>query len=86
MARLSIDSGFHLEVEKVAQLAAAVSEMNGTWNRDHPTNTSGATTVSELAAELSRLVAQFGELAQHDIAEFGKFGMNIEVRDREDAK
>ncbi|WP_349866429.1 hypothetical protein [Leifsonia sp. WHRI 6310E] len=42
--------------------------------------------MSKIYADLSSLIATYGELARKDTEEFDRFAVNIEVQDREDAK
>ncbi|MFF2772923.1 hypothetical protein ACFVUP_38070 [Streptomyces bacillaris] len=85
MATRSISEGFHEESRKVSSLTSPVAGTNDGWTRGEPVKVPGATTVSEIYAELSSLIATFGSLAQKDTKEFERFGVNIEVQDREDA-
>lgn len=86
MTTRSIRKGFHEETRKVSALTSHVAGTKDGWTRGEPLNVPGTNTVSAIYAELSTLIATYGALAQKDIAEFERFGVNIEVQDREDAK
>ncbi|WP_431219079.1 hypothetical protein [Leifsonia xyli] len=86
MATRSIREGFHEETRKVSSLTFQVAGTKDGWVREEPMNVPGAKTVSEIYADLSRLIATYGALAGKDAWEFDQFGANIEVQDREDAK
>jgi len=86
MATRSIREGFHEETRKVSTLTSRVAETKDGWDRGDKLDVPGAKAVSEIYAELSALVAGFGALARKDAVEFDRFGVNIEVQDREDAR
>lgn len=86
MATRGIQEGFHEETRRVSTLTSRVAEVTDGWDRGEPLNVPGAKAVSEVYASLSTLIATYGALAQKDTKEFEKFGVRIEVQDREDAK
>lgn len=86
MATRAIQKGFHEETRKVSALTSHVAETKDGWDRGDNLNVPGAKAVSEIYADLSTVIASFGTLAQKDVGEFQKFGVNIEVQDREDAR
>ena len=86
MATRAIQKGFHEETRKVSALTSHVAETKDGWDRGDNLNVPGAKAVSEIYADLSAVIASFGTLAQKDTGEFQKFGVNIEVQDREDAR
>lgn len=69
----------------MSTLTSRVAGTKDGWVREEPLNVPGAQTVSKIYAELSDLIAAFGSLARKDAGEFSRFGVNIEVQDREDA-
>ena len=86
MATRSIREGFHEETRKVSTLTSRVAETKDGWHRGDNLEVPGAKAVSEIYAELSTLISGFGALARKDAGEFARFGVNIEVQDREDAR
>ena len=70
----------------MSTLTSRVAGTTDGWTRGDNLEVPGARSVSELYAELSEVIAAYGALAEHDAAEFARFGVNIEVQDREDAK
>ncbi|MGH1525865.1 hypothetical protein ACRAWC_18155 [Leifsonia sp. L25] len=86
MATRSIQKGFNEEARKVSTLTSRVAETKDGWERGDNLNVPGAKAVSEIYADLSTVIAGFGVLAQNDTGAFQKFGVNIEVQDREDAR
>ncbi|OJX78155.1 hypothetical protein [Leifsonia sp. 71-9] len=86
MATRSVRDGFHEETKKVSTLTSRVASTKDGWDRGEPLNVPGARTVSKIYADLSSLIATYGELARKDTEEFDRFAVNIEVQDREDAK
>lgn len=86
MTTVGVQEGFHEETRDVSTLTTRVAGTKDGWTRGEPLNVPGAKTVSEIYADLSALIAAYGSLAQKDTEEFDQFAVNIEVRDREDAK
>ena len=86
MATRSIHEGFHTETRNVSTLTSRVAGIKDGWVRGDPLKVPGATTVSEIYADFSTLIAAYGALVSKDAAEFDHFGVSIEVQDREDAK
>jgi hypothetical protein len=79
LATRGIREGFHQETRKVSELTSGVAELKDRWTRGEPLKVHGASTVSEIFQELSALIG-------NDSVEFARFGVQIEVQDREDAK
>ena len=85
MAARGIKEGFHQEARKVSELTSGVAELKDGWTRGEPLRVPGANTVSEVFHELSALIGKYGQLAKKDTEEFARFGVQIEVQDREEA-
>ncbi|QIM16216.1 hypothetical protein G7067_06955 [Leucobacter insecticola] len=80
-----IQEGFHEEARTVSKLTSRVAGTKDGWTRGDNLNVPGAKAVSEIYSDLSELIALYGALAESDAGEFGKFGVNIVVQDKEDA-
>lgn len=85
MSTRGISDGYHEETRKVSTLTSEVAGIADGWTRGEPLKVPGAETVSAIYADLSSLISTYGALVQKDAAEFEKFGVRIEVQDREDA-
>lgn len=81
-----VTEGYHEETRIVSALTSRVADVKDGWTRGSNLNTSGATAVSEIYADLSALIASYGALAERDTAEFDGLGVLIEVEDAQDAQ
>ena len=81
-----VTAGYHEETRVVSALTSRVADVKDGWTRGDNLDTSGATAVSEIYADLSALIATYGALAQGDTGEFDQLGVLIEVEDAQDAQ
>ena len=81
-----VSDGFHEETRKVSALTSPVASVRDEWERPKHVNVSGVEAVSEIYAELSRVVAAYGAVIKHDAQEFDRFGVLMRVQDAQDAR
>ncbi|AZZ55984.1 hypothetical protein [Rathayibacter iranicus] len=70
----------------MSTLTSGVAETSDGWEQGGDLNVPGVTAVSEIHADLFRLIGTYGALAQKDTGEFDQLGVSIEVQDAQDAQ
>ncbi|MDR0299289.1 MAG: hypothetical protein LBI13_04315 [Streptococcaceae bacterium] len=85
MAQQKLDiSGYENETSNVGGIAKSVAGVrNGLDTSDAHLKVSHIQTIFQIYDDLSKLVASYGEMAEHDLEEFRQIGVNIQKTDEE---
>ncbi|MCL2113910.1 MAG: hypothetical protein FWH31_08120 [Streptococcaceae bacterium] len=85
MSQQKLDSGGYETVTMhVGKIASEVSGVrNGLDTNNAHLKVSHIKTIFQIYDDLSKLVASYGEMAEHDLQEFRQVGVNIQKTDQE---